>query len=190
MADIDIDFKTNFSPLDYFSEATLASRVDKDELKKHQVGVYFQNIPIDPITKLSAIPYDKAEKLNYFKIDMLHLSILDYFDSKQQIKELIHKEPNWDMLKDPIIVSKLFQIAKHYDLINEVSPTSIQELADCVALIRPGKRYLLKTYNKDRVGIREVLYTKCSASDYKRSHAISYAVTIVLQMHLIDSGII
>jgi hypothetical protein len=190
LPDVDIDLCSSFNPKNYFPEIVLASRIEKHELKKHQVGVYFQNIAIDPITKFAAIPYDKAAEMNYFKIDMLHLTILDYFENKQQIKVLIRKAPNWEMLEDPNIVQKLFQIAKHYDIINEVKPTSILELADCVALIRPGKRYLLKKYNTDKYNIRTILYNKTHASDYKKSHAIAYSTIIVLQMHLIAANII
>jgi hypothetical protein len=190
MADIDIDTFSSFHPEDFFPEVKLASRVENGELKKHQVGVYFQNIPIDPITKLAAIPYDKTTDMGFFKIDMLHLTILDYFENKLQIKTLIRKEPNWKMLEDPNIVNKLFQIAKHFDIINQIKPKSILELADCVALIRPGKRHLLKQYNKDKIGTRVLLYKKEHSSDYRKSHAISYSVTIVLQLHLIEHGII
>lgn len=190
MSDIDIDVQSSFNPKKYFPDAILASRVEKNELKKHQVGVYFQNIPIDPITKYAAIPYDKAEDLDYFKIDMIHLTILDYFESKQQIKTLIRKEPNWLMLEDPKIVQKLFHIANHFDIINEVNPKSILELADCVALIRPGKRNLLKSYNADKYNIRTTLYKKERASDFRKSHSVAYATIIVLQMHLIAANII
>ena len=190
MADIDIDTNSSFNPLDHFPKAILASRVDKGELKKHQVGVYFQNIPIDPITGFAAIPYNISDQYDFFKIDMLHLSILDHFENKQQIKVLLKKQPNWKMLEDKTIVEKLFHIANHFDIINEVKPTSILELADCLALIRPGKRYLVKKYNADKYNIRTILYKKENASDYRKSHAVSYAATIVLQMHLIEAKII
>lgn len=189
--DIDIDFKTDFDPLTYFPEATKASMVKNDELIKHPAGAYFQTIPSDKITNLAAIPYEEAEKLGYIKIDFLHLSILDYFDNKQQIRKLIKKEPDWKLLQDPTIVSKLFQVHRHYQLLAQIKPKSVQELADCIALIRPGKRHLVQAYKKAPDIVRNELYRKPIEGYYfKRSHAIAYALTIVLQLHLAKAEII
>lgn len=191
--DVDIDFKTTFDPLDYFDEAIRASMVNKDaQLIKHPAGVYFQSIPQDSITKFAAIPYKNAEELGYFKFDCLHLSVLDYFESKDEIRELIKIEPDWMLLESAVHVQKLFQLAKHYDVISLVKPKSVQELADCIALIRPGKRFLLDAYVKNRDAIRTELYRRDPEAKYyfKKSHAISYALTIVLQLHLIKGKVL
>lgn len=190
--DVDIDFPTDFDPLEYFETAVRASRVQNGELKKHNAGAYLQNIPKDKLTGLAAIPYKEAQELGYFKIDFLHLSLLDNFQSKDEIRILLKKEPNWTLLQSPDAVSKLFQIHKHFDLVSKVKPQSVQELADCIALIRPGKRYLLAAYLKDRDVVRTELYTKPDdgRAYFKKPHAIAYALTIVLQLHLIDGGII
>jgi len=190
--DVDIDFKTNFDPLDYFDQAVRASRVFNDELVKHPAGAYLQNIPVDQMTGLSAIPFKEAEELEYFKIDFLHLSLLDNFSSKDQIRKLANVEPDWGLLYSAENVQKLFQIHKHYDLIFKVKPTSVQQLADCIALIRPAKRYLLDAYVQEPDLIRSEIYTKPEDAKYhfKKPHAIAYAVTIVLQLHLIKGGLL
>lgn len=190
--DVDIDFKTDFEPLDYFDTAICASRVQNDELLKHNAGVYFQTIPKDSITGLAAIPYKQAQDEGYFKIDFLHLSILDNFESKEEIRALLKCEPDWLLLQQPSVVSRLFQIHKHFDLVSKVRPTSVQELADVIALIRPGKRYLLQAYLKDRNAIRTELYRKPDdgRAYYKKPHAVAYALTIVLQLHLVSGNII
>ena len=59
--DVDLDFPTDFDPLDHFDQAVRASREQKGELVKHNVGVYFQKIPKDKITGFAAIPYEQAE---------------------------------------------------------------------------------------------------------------------------------
>lgn len=191
--DIDIDAKTTFDPLTIFEEAIRASMVKDQKLIKHPAGVYFQNIPKDLVTGLSAIPYQQAEELGYTKIDFLHLSILDHFDSKQQIKDLMKKEPNWDLLLCETIVKKLFQLANHYDVVKFIKPRTIEDIADCIAIIRPGKRHLLEQYdssNKEK--FRKKLYERDSQNHYayKKGHAISYAMTVVLQLHLIQKGVI
>lgn len=187
--DIDIDFKTSFDPTRIFDQAIPASMVKSNDLVKHPCGHYFQSIPVDPVTKLAAIPYEEAEVLGYFKIDFLHLSTLDHFSSKEQIRELIKLEPDWSLLLIEDNFPKLFQIGKHHQLISVVQPKSVQELADCIALIRPGKKHLLNQYLRNKAATRKELYRRSDDGYYfKRSHAISYALTIVLQLHLIELG--
>lgn len=70
--DVDIDFKDRDLALQDLLHIP-ASRVEKDDLKKHVVGVYFQSIPTDPLTGLASIPYDVAEQRGYFKLDFLNL---------------------------------------------------------------------------------------------------------------------
>lgn len=189
--DIDLDLRTDFDPKRIFKQATTASMVKEDELVKHPCGVYFQSIPVDPVTNLASIPYEEAEVLGYFKIDFLHLSALDHFTSKEEIRKLIRKSPDWTLLLDDESVAKLFQLSRHVDLLRKVKPRSVQEIADCIALIRPGKKQLLEQYLKDREKARELLYQKSEDGyAFKRSHAISYALTIVLQLHLMKQGIL
>lgn len=191
--DIDIDLKTNFTPEDIF-DVVRASRVDakSGKLAKHNVGVYFQNIPVDRVTGLSAIPHKQAEEHGYFKVDFLHLSILDEFESKDEIKALMKIPPDWSLLEDEEVVEKLFQIGRKFDVVKKVKPTSVQELADIIALIRPGKRMLLNAYLKDREAVRKELYVKPDndLAWYKKPHAVAYALTIVLQLHLIKGGVL
>lgn len=186
--DIDLDFPSNFDPNKIFGNAVPASMVKKNLITKHPCGQYFQNIAIDPITNVAAIPYEEAQLLGFFKIDFLHNSALDSITSKQKMRELIAQEPNWDLLLDEHQVIKLIHINKHADLLNKVRPKSVQELADCLALIRPGKKQLLTDYLRDKERIRQELYTKTTDYYFKRSHAIAYALTIVLQLHLISAG--
>jgi len=69
--DIDIDFKTDFDPLDYFDNAVRASQVNKGIISKHNAGVYFQKMAKDRISGFAAIPYKEAEDQGYFKVDCL-----------------------------------------------------------------------------------------------------------------------
>jgi len=190
--DIDIDFKPNFNPLDYF-DGVRASRVEKGELRKHPAGVYLQSIPKDPITKLAAIPFEEAEELGYFKIDFLHISLLDDFDSKEEIRALLAMEPDWSILDKQENVEKLFQIGRQFDVVQTIKPKSIEDLCDVVAIFRPGKKHLLRHYTANKEFIRKELYKKPDkekAYYFKKSHSLAYAMNIVLQMHLITAGIL
>lgn len=188
MADIDIDFQTSFVVNSIFTTAVPASMEKDQNLLKHPCGFYFQHIPVDNITNLAAIPYREAENLGYFKIDFLHLSLLDHFNSKQEIREMIHKQPNWELLQDKDHVTKLFQIHNHFDVLKKVKPKSVQELADCIALIRPNKKHLLDEYLRNKETTRIILYHRLpnDKSSFKKSHSVAYALTIVLQLHLIE----
>jgi DNA polymerase III alpha subunit len=189
--DIDIDFPTDFDPLTIF-DAVRASMVKEGKLVKHPVGIYFQNMPRDSVTGLAAIPYDRAQEVGYYKIDFLHLGVLDHFDDKEQIRKLIKVPPDWSLLQDEAIVAKLFQVGRQYQLLSRIKPQSIQELADVIALIRPGKRHLVAAYVKDKEAVRPELYTKPDNGKqyYKKSHAVAYALTIVLQLHLAKGGLL
>jgi hypothetical protein len=184
--DIDIDLPKNFDPLEYF-DVTPASMIEDGNVKKHPAGFYFQDIPKDIESGLAAIPYKHTEELGFIKIDFLHLSLLESFDSKKQIKSLLKQEPDWAILRDPVKVEGLFHIGKHFDVIDQIRPTSVMQLADIMALIRPGKRKLLDTYVKNPEQTRKELYTKRINSDMRKAHAVSYALLIVLQLHLIGT---
>jgi len=163
-----------------------ASIVENGELRKHPAGVYFQSIPVDKETDLAAIPYNKAQECGYYKVDLLHLSLLNNFIDKNEIREFLKKEPDWQMLEDREIVVQLFQIKNHFDVVSRVKPKSVQQLADVLALIRPNKRKLLDAYLRSPDIIREkYLYVRDEGdkTSFRRSHAVAYALTIKLQMN-------
>jgi DNA polymerase III alpha subunit len=186
--DIDVDVTPSFKPESVFPW-TRASVVREGVLTPHPCGVYPQNIPIDPVTKLAAAPYGEAEELGYFKIDFLHLNVYQYFSTRAEIDALISKEPDWSLLQLPSNHEKLFQLSKHGDLLLKLKPTSLEELADVLALIRPGKKQLLGLYQKDKNMARIALWARDeSGYSFKKSHALSYAFVVVLQLHLIEQG--
>lgn len=187
-ADIDIDLPRSFNPTKLFPW-TQAIMVKDEEIRQHPCGVYPQKIPIDPITNLAAIPYEQAEELGYIKIDFLHLNHLDLFQSREEIEALIEKEPDWGLLQIDSVHPKLFQLSKHGDLLKRIKPKSIEELADVLALIRPGKKQFEKLYMTNRENVRKVLWIKGEDGfSFKHSHGIAYALNIVLQLHLIEAG--
>lgn len=189
--DVDIDLATDFDPLDHF-KCIRASRVQDGKLVKHNAGVYFQAIAVDPITDLAAIPFKEAEIVGYFKIDFLHIGLLDVFESKDEIRKLVNIPPDWEMLKDPDVVEKLFQLGRHFDLVQQVNPKSVLEIADCIALIRPHGRRCLSAYLQNRRETRKVLYTKPDDGLvwFKKGHSVAYALNVVLQLHLIKGGLL
>lgn len=183
--DVDIDFPTTTDVLDFLPNWVKASVVKGGVLTPHPCGVYPQAIPKDRLTGTAAIPYAEAEKLGYDKLDFLHLQVYDIFESREEIKALVNLEPNWDLLMIPSVVENLFQLSRHFETISKIKPKSIEELADVIALIRPGKRHLLDFYLRDRDNARKLLYLKDeNGFAFKKSHAIAYSLVIQLQLHL------
>lgn len=155
----------------------------------HPCGVYPQRIAADPVTGLAAVPYEEAEELGFMKVDFLHLQVYQHFKTRLEIEELLQQEPDWSLLQVPSVQTKLFQLAKHGDLLSDLKPRSILELADVMALIRPGKKQFIGLYKKEREVARRVLYAKDeSGYSFKKSHAICYSFVILLQLHLIEQG--
>lgn len=173
-----------------FSHWPLAMQVVNNRAMKHPCGIYPQAIPTDPLTGFAAIPHREAATLGYFKIDMLHNSVYNHFESKAEIDALLELDPPWELLRSASIVKQLFQISKHFDLIKQLQPKSVSDLADAIALIRPGKRHMVEKYLTHKEQVRALLYDY-TAEDYsfKKGHAIAYAQVIVLQLHLISLGV-
>jgi DNA polymerase III alpha subunit len=186
--DVDIDVTPTFKP-ELLFPWTRASVAREGKLTPHPCGVYPQAIAIDPITKLSAIPYEVAEELGYLKIDFLHLNVYQHFTSRAEIEKLVHTEPDWTLLELPSNHEKLFQLANHGELLMKLKPRSVLELADVLALIRPGKKQLVPLYLKDNKVARALLWARNDDGySFKKSHALGYAYVVILQLHLIEQG--
>lgn len=198
--DVDIDFDTKFDPLTVFPQAIRASQCNNGKLTKHNAGAYLQAMPIDDVTGLAAITYDRAEDFGYFKIDFLHISPVDHFAkylSRTELRQLAGIAPNWDLLNKESVVENLFQIHRHFALVKQIQPTNVMMLADIIAIIRPHGRKLLQEYLKcntedEREVIRKILYTAPEDGSYyyKRPHSVGYATTIAIQLHLIEAGLV
>lgn len=163
--------------------------IENGEMKPHLVGSYFQTMPQDPFTKLAAIPYKQAEVFGFLKIDLLHLSLLTPFESKEEVRKVMNIEPNWNRLLEREFVEKLFHLSKQFDVVYKIKPRSIMEVADTLAIIRPGKMLLIDKYLKDRKACRKELYTKRQDSDLRKAHAVAYAHNVVIHMNLLEAGI-
>ena len=183
VTDIDIDVADRDSALDGLQHIP-ASRLEKGDLKKHVVGVYFHDTPVDPLTKLASIPYKEAEERGYFKIDVLNLNIYKQVRDEAHLDALVQAEPMWELLDDEDIVNQLFHLNGHFDVIQANQPSNINQLAMVLAMIRPGKRHLVgKTWDE----VEAEIWTPVPGDEYafKHAHAVSYAMVVVVQMNLL-----
>lgn len=180
--DIDIDVKDRDVLLEKLKHIP-ASIIKDGEIKKHNTGVYFTDIPIHPFTNSANIDYKEAEDRGYFKLDILNVGVYDGVKNEKHLQELVDQKPNWSLLEHKEIVEQLFHIHNHFDIVSKLKPKSIEELAAVLAIIRPAKRHLLKQNWSD---IKENVWKKPTDDSYyfKKSHAIGYALAIVVQLNL------
>lgn len=184
IADIDIDFADRNKALEDIFHIP-ASRIENGELKKHNSGVYFQDIPLDPLTGLASIEYEEAEQRGYFKIDFLNVSVYQQIKDENHLITLMNQEPIWEMLEEEEIVKQLFQVHDHFDIVSKMKPKNIEQLAMVLALIRPAKYHLI---GKSWQEIEKEIWIKTEDDNeryqFKKSHSFSYAILIVVQMNL------
>ena len=180
MTDIDIDLKNRDDVLDKLKH--IPASIITDSVKKHNTGVYFHDMPYDPSTNLSTINYKEAEDLGYFKIDLLNVNIYEHVKNEAHLNRLLEREPDWDLLLHKEIVQQLFHIHDHYDIVAQIQPRSIDQLAMVLAIIRPAKRPLL---GESWQSIQKQVWLKPKDNSYyfKKSHAISYAYAIIIQLN-------
>lgn len=178
--DIDIDVADRNVLLDLITH-----RIAKLESGKvHSTGVYFNEIPHNPFTNVATIDHKTAESRGYFKIDVLNVSIYRDVESNEHMDELVSREPIWELLQHPEVVTNLFHVSNHSAILKKLKPQSIEELAIALAIIRPAKRYLL---NKDWDTIRQEVWQKPANGEYhfKKSHSFSYALAVVVHLNLL-----
>ena len=185
--DIDIDIADRDQLLKII-KGTPAMIARDNKQVKHNTGVYFHDIPSNPFSGLSTIDHKEAEKMGYFKIDVLNVSLYKHIKTKQQLIELLNKEPMWELLEHKEVVEKCFHIHKHFDIVNTLKPKSVEQLAAVLAVIRPAKRHLLK---QNWNNINENVWKKPSGDEYffKKAHAHAYALAIVLQLNMMATGL-
>ena len=165
-----------------------ASRIDNNKLVKHNTGVYLHEVPVDAVSGLAAVSYNKAEEQNFFKIDFLNVGIYKGVRDETHLLQLMEAEPLWDLLEQDDFANLLFHVNGHGGLLRQMRPTTVEQLAAVLAMIRPAKRYLI---GKDWTTVMTEVWTKPENDEYffKKSHATAYAIAIVVQMNLICEGI-
>ncbi len=187
--DVDIDVADG-KTRERFGVRAIMYDEDKQAIQPHPSGIYMEpTIPVDQETGWAAIPYKQAEANGWMKIDLLTNSAYQEFQSKQEVLDLLHQEPDWSLLEDRKFIKKLPHIHKYHDLISDLQPQSLEDLADALALIRPGKKHLVDEYMRDKHRVRKKLYKRPTNNKYyfKRSHAIAFAGQIVVRMNYLSN---
>jgi len=182
MPDIDIDFADRTRALNVLKH--IDARIDIS--KKHNTGIYCTSIPYNPVDGISTLDYKTAEDRGYFKIDFLNVSVYEGVKSKEHLTQLLNQEPLWDLLEQKEFCDMIFHVNGYHNLIADLKPKNIEELAMFLALLRPGKKHLIPVCKeKGFQAIADEIWTKTAEYSFKKSHSIGYAHAIVVQMNLI-----
>ena len=180
MPDIDIDLPYRDAILDIIDHVPASMKNGR----KHNTGVYCQKIPVNSLTNMSSFDYETAEERGYFKMDFLNVHVYKDIKNEQHLKELIDREPLWDLLLQNEFVDLVFHLNGHGSILRQTKPDSLEKLAAVLAMIRPAKRYLIgESWDK----IMNEVWTKPTTNEYhwKKSHAFSYALLVIIHMNLI-----
>ncbi len=187
--DVDLDVKSGTNK-DKFGLRSFVYNEEKQTLVPHPSGYFLrsadltgEDVPVDPESGLSALSSDEGEQLGFFKVDLLTNTSYDKFRTKQEVLDAMSTEGfDWGVFLDKEIVESLPHINKSYSLIRQLQPQSVEDLADALALIRPGKIELFDDYLKNKAKTRLRLYKRPSNGGmyFKKSHAVAYAVMIIV----------
>jgi hypothetical protein len=180
MPDIDIDFADRDIVLSKIQHRVAILNAEK----KHNTGVYVTEIPHNPVDNFSTIDYKTAEERGYFKLDFLNVSIYKDVKDEAHLTELMERTPQWNLLEHDEFTNLLFHVNGHGELLRMLKPSSVEQLAAVLAIIRPAKRHLA---NESWETIMKEVWTKPKDGEYyfKKAHAMSYAMAVVVHMNLL-----
>jgi hypothetical protein len=186
LGDIDIDTPDRTLLLQEIDHVPAATQRNGKSVR-HNTGVYFHKVPTDPFAQLCSLSYDKAEQMGCYKIDLLNNHIYSKVRDETHLIQLMETAPMWHLLEHEEFVKEVAHINQHYDLVRRLKPSSVTELAMVLALIRPGKRHLVSRCEKQgwRSIEPEIWEQDTTGYTFKKSHAISLSVSIVVQMNLL-----
>jgi DNA polymerase III alpha subunit len=187
VGDIDIDFPDRNLALSLIKH-TPASIIRNGKIDKHNTGVYFHDVPIDPLTGYCSIHYEAAGEVGLYKFDLLNVGVYEQIRNEDHLISLMNKELNWELLEYPELTSQLIHIGNHTDLVSRLKPKCVSDLAMVLALIRPGKRHLVaKCERRGFKSICDEIWQEDHQSGYsfKHAHAVGYAVLVKVHANLI-----
>lgn len=162
-------------------------RIDRpnNKFEKHNTGVYFQNIPRDPVTNISTLDHKIAKDYGYFKIDFLNVNMYEGVRDEEHLLLLLDKEPPWDFFEYEEITEQLFHLKGYSYLLQKYKPRSVEDLAMILAIIRPAKASLQQgTWDE----IRQNVWVKHAGEEtyqFKRAHGLAYALAIIVNLNLL-----
>ena len=187
-SDIDIDVANRDQALTLLKH-TAASIIKEGKNTRHNTGVYFTSIPVDPFTGRASLDYEAAEDLGYIKLDVLNVGLYTKITSEAHLQLLMQQEPAWDRLYDPEFCARLIHIGAHYDILIRMpeAVNSDVRLMMFLAIIRPAKRHLI---GLPWAEVAKTIWVKPEGDSYgfKKSHSCAYSRLVMVHMNLLTGN--
>lgn len=184
-ADIDIDMPNRDALLKLIQHVPARLEVN-GQVRRHNSGIYITDIPTDPVNNCAAIDYEAAESRGYFKIDLLNMSVYNLVNSPEHYEQMLNTPPPWQRLwTDRPWASQLVHVGNYVDLLKTMKPDSIPRMAAFISIIRPGKSHL-QTRPWAEVFASVWDGDESRGFVFKKAHAISYSMLVVLHMNLLN----
>lgn len=186
--DVDIDVADRSQVLQLLDYVCAGIRDDQGELRKHNTGIYLQNIPHNPLNNISEVDHKEAATQGYLKIDFLNNSIYQGVRDVAHLNQLLNTEPLWDLLTHPEVVSQLAHVSNYVSLLQQYKPANVEQLAMLLAVIRPAKKHLI---GRSWPEIESEIWQRPENGEYyyKKSHAVAYACSVIVQLNLLCENI-
>ena len=184
-ADIDLDFADREQVLKLI-KAVPARQMHQGQVRKHNSGVYVTDIPYDPVNACAAIDYETAERLGYFKIDLLNMTVYQLIKSPEHYQDMLDQTPDWTRLwLDPAWAQQLVHVGNYVELLKTMQPDSIPRMAAFISVIRPGKAHL---QNQPWDQVFETVWDGDDSRGFvfKKAHAVGYSALVALHMNILS----
>lgn len=198
LPDVDLDVSDRDKAVSSLTGFVQASQEHEGRLVPHNTGIYFQRIPVDPVSNLAAFEYKIAEELGYFKVDLIPNHVYDLIESNEEINELLASPVDWSWFLDEKFFYnednqyRLTHLSKHLGVCMQYPPESVEDVALILAVIRPRKKYLI---GKPKSEIERVIWKKMDSENpdndpsryfFKKSHAVAFALLVILHAQIIN----
>ena len=188
-SDIDIDFADRTEILSLLQHTAASIKNKDNQWEKHNTGIYFTPVPVNPFNGHCSLDYREAEERGYVKLDFLNVNLYNQVKDENHLQFLINTDPPWDKLYDRSFCEQLIHIGNHYDTLIKMpqAVTSIEHLAMFLAIIRPAKRHLI---GSPWIDVAKTIWDRPFDDSYyfKHSHSIAYSHLIVVHMNLLKNS--
>ena len=187
VGDVDIDFADRNLALSFLDHVP-ASIIRNGRIEKHNTGVYFHAVPMDPFTGYASMHYETAEEIGWYKMDLLNVGVYEQVRNEQHLLALMSRDLDWSLLEYPEFTSKLIHLGNHAQMVADLKPRGIMDVAMVLALIRPGKKHLIDRCKQHGfTSIEDEIWMESNDGSYffKKSHAVGYAMLVKVHANLL-----
>jgi len=190
LPDVDIDMPDREALLGVIDHIKASQFVEtKKDIVPHNTGIYLQNIPVDFVSGCASFPYDVAEELGYFKIDLIPYGIYNDVASREDLVEMVEIAESPDFPYELFLDERFFQgnnrlthLGNYLELCKQYPPKSVMDVAILISLIRPAKKHLI---GEKWETICNDVWIKTDDYGFKKSHAIGYALAVMVHLQIL-----